>query len=384
MAAMSSSELSKSIGEAKILDPRITLQVNVEGANAQVAMFVNPNTNTFEADCKDSALSIAKAVLDADHDLKKVAIQFKSYRSKDFKQIDVSQSDLMSFNDGSLSKDDFLQKLELKTVVVDGSANHDATSSNNSGSTTSDRMAVVASASVPGADHSAPSSAVTAVKPHRDPQDKFDRELAAFRAKLSKSTPISAGSDNKTATEQTSKTAGKNSARVASVTKPTDEGMHLSKTYDDKNHLYKSEWMAFYYPEDWTHQRSYKNFWATPDERDIAQFVSKATPGAAVTAALYIGLSLEQKLDSEEKLAAVYDYEIIPRNVKIGYEEKVPAISLESVRKGQNGEELFFRRIYFMVGRQLCSLTLSCMNTDQQKMNTAFASLLATIHSAHK
>lgn len=378
-AAMGSSELAQAISEAKILDPRIQLTINVNGPEAQVSMFVNPNTSTFETDCKDSALSIGKTLIDADHDLKSVAVQFRSYRSKDYKQIEIVRNDVNSFNDGSLSKDDFLQKLELKYVPAEGSSKNVVAGASDANTGNNERT-TVAAATAP----SAPADdASVALRKHRDPQDKFDNDLAAFRAKLAKSNSKSSGATAaNTGDAANSKSALKNATKTASTAKAPE--VRLSQTYDDKNHLYKSEWMAFYYPEDWTHQRAYKNYWATPDERDIAQFVSKVTPGAAVTAALYIGLSLEQKLDSEEKLAAVYNYEIIPRNLKIGYEERVPAISLESVRKGQNGEELFFRRIYFMVGRQLCSLTLSCLNTDQQKMNSAFASLLGTIHSPHK
>jgi len=138
--------------------------------------------------------------------------------------------------------------------------------------------------------------------------------------------------------------------------------------------------VAFFYPPNWSPRAISKNFWATPDEQDLAELACKSKGGNPfLSLSRFNHITEDARLENEAMVGTAFGLEVTtPETIKIGFGSMVVAKSILST--GRDGL-IFFKRVYFKDGFELYALTLKCKASEAPSLEPDFMRILSTIHA---
>jgi hypothetical protein len=363
-----SDALVNAIYADNVVDRRIPLTVSIapEKYEATVSMFVSRDSSSFDTDSKIAALKIAKSILDAQPSLTLARVQFKSLRCDDYKEIIVGGGDVSSYNAGRKSKEDVANGLEIVSIPI---SNEQLQS------------------------QSTAASALLARLTKAKEGAGFD--TGTPRTEPSNGSPLENPTASATPTPENGRTGDNAITAVVPVLKPTafsgtgprttsaspSASVPAAHGANDKLFIWNS--IAFYYPPHWAQRRVSKNAWATPDEDDVAEIACQTRTGQPlVSLARFFRISASERLRTESDLGTAFNLEVTqPEPVRFGSAKQFLGQSLLST--GRDGQ-IYFRRIYFQMGRELYALTLRCKDSESSTCEREFSRMLATVHTPVK
>ncbi len=120
--AISSTEATQAINNARVMAPGTQLKVNVSKGLATISTFRNEQAN--DKDTKIEALLVSKTLFDVPKsDITNVSIYFYEARDpKQFKTITITKGDVAAFGAGQISQDELLTSLILKSGAIQDKA----------------------------------------------------------------------------------------------------------------------------------------------------------------------------------------------------------------------------------------------------------------------
>lgn len=334
------------VHKAKIVDYRIPLVIEITNHQAIVSLSVMRTTSTFELDSKNAALDISRSIMDADPEITSVLTQFKSAKSSEYNEVLVGGGEVSSYNAGRTSREQLLNSLELNAMIlVDQPGSSD--SKNNT----------------------KPESA-TLVDPTAKLKPSDGNAFALLptdtSGDITSAIPIPAvGSDPYF--EQTMRERLKSVPRPPGPPRPKDKYFCMGR-------------VAFFYPPNWSPRAISKNFWATPDEQDLAELACKSKGGNPfLSLSRFNHITEDARLLNEAEVGNAFGLEVTtPETIKIGFGSMVVAKSILST--GRDGL-IFFKRVYFKDGFDLYALTLKCKASEAPSLEPDFMRILSTIHA---
>jgi hypothetical protein len=335
--------LEQVVQKAKVVDPRIPLTIEINNHQAIIGLSVARTTPTFELDSKNAALDISRAIMDADAEVTSVLTQFKSAKSSEYNEVLIGGGEVSSFNAGRLNREQLLNSLELTTMILveqPGSSN-----------SKNDKRPESASFIDPAKNLKPSNGNAFALLPTDIP------------GSVTSETPIpAAGSDPYF--EQAMREHLKPAPRPP---RPKDKYFCLGR-------------VAFLYTPNLSQSVVSKNFWATPDEQDLAELACKSKGGNPfLSLSRFNHISEDARLQNEAEVGYAFGLEVTtPETIKIGYGNSVFAKSVLST--GRDGL-LYFKRVYFKDGFDLYALTLKCKASEALTLEPDFMRILSTIHA---
>jgi hypothetical protein len=331
------------VHRARVIDARIPLEIEIVNHQAIAALSVKRTTSTFELDSKNAAFDISRAIMDADPDITSVLVQFKSASSSEYNEVLVGGGEVSSYNSGRVSREQILNSLELNTMI----------------------LVVQPGAKGTGAD----------IKPE---SARFADAGSKLKASEGNSFALLPTDTSGGITDEIPIPAVGSDPYFERAVKENSKPVHLPRRPRDK--YFCMGRVAFFYPPAWTRRAVSKNFWATPDEVDLAEFACRSKGGNPfLSLSKFEHISEEARLENEAMVGAAFGLEVTtPETIKIGYGGVVVAKSILST--GRDGL-IYFKRVYFKDGFDLYALTLKCKASEAAALEPDLAHILSTIHA---
>lgn len=104
---------SDAINKSKIFGPDFKVTVAQQGDSAVVSTYASKEGSDKDFDCKATAIVLAEKLLIVDPTLAAVNACFYDSSGKSFREVDVTSSDIRSFQSGTLPNESFLAKLVI-------------------------------------------------------------------------------------------------------------------------------------------------------------------------------------------------------------------------------------------------------------------------------